>query len=208
MKNGIPPNRIILGGFSQVSWAAGGCGEADQGLGPLFPLQRHPSKGPSVAGRQAGAPGLRVPVALTELPPLLQGGALSLYTALTCQHQLAGIVALSCWLPLHKAFPQVPRTAAARASAGRAGTGGSPTRSSLRRTWGCWRHEVPVEGDESLILTSWAWSEGSADIQALLLIQWGAALLLRFSHPLGSSSDVVAAWQEVFGGRTALPCPS
>ncbi|XP_075578111.1 acyl-protein thioesterase 2 isoform X1 [Pelecanus crispus] len=51
MKNGIPPNRIILGGFSQ-------------------------------------------------------GGALSLYTALTCQHQLAGIVALSCWLPLHKAFPQ------------------------------------------------------------------------------------------------------
>nr|XP_023963452.2 acyl-protein thioesterase 2 isoform X1 [Chrysemys picta bellii] len=51
IKNGIPPNRIILGGFSQ-------------------------------------------------------GGALSLYTALTSQYQLAGIVALSCWLPLHKAFPQ------------------------------------------------------------------------------------------------------
>ncbi|XP_017291844.1 acyl-protein thioesterase 2 [Kryptolebias marmoratus] len=51
-KNGIPPNRIILGGFSQ-------------------------------------------------------GGALSLYTALTCQHQLAGVVALSCWLPLHKSFPSV-----------------------------------------------------------------------------------------------------
>ncbi|XP_010224661.1 PREDICTED: acyl-protein thioesterase 2 [Tinamus guttatus] len=50
VKNGIPPNRIILGGFSQ-------------------------------------------------------GGALSLYTALTCQHQLAGIVALSCWLPLHLFFP-------------------------------------------------------------------------------------------------------
>ncbi|XP_061521267.1 PITH domain-containing protein 1 isoform X2 [Phycodurus eques] len=49
-KNGIPPNRIMLGGFSQ-------------------------------------------------------GGALSLYTALTCQHQLAGVVALSCWLPLHKSFP-------------------------------------------------------------------------------------------------------
>uniref|UniRef100_H2SAD8 palmitoyl-protein hydrolase n=2 Tax=Takifugu rubripes TaxID=31033 RepID=H2SAD8_TAKRU len=49
-KNGIPPHRIILGGFSQ-------------------------------------------------------GGALSLYTALTCQHQLAGVVALSCWLPLHKSFP-------------------------------------------------------------------------------------------------------
>ncbi|TKS88869.1 Acyl-protein thioesterase 2 [Collichthys lucidus] len=49
-KNGIPPHRIMLGGFSQ-------------------------------------------------------GGALSLYTALTCQHQLAGVVALSCWLPLHKHFP-------------------------------------------------------------------------------------------------------
>uniref|UniRef100_A0A3P9M629 palmitoyl-protein hydrolase n=1 Tax=Oryzias latipes TaxID=8090 RepID=A0A3P9M629_ORYLA len=49
-RNGIPSNRIILGGFSQ-------------------------------------------------------GGALSLYTALTCQHPLAGVVALSCWLPLHKSFP-------------------------------------------------------------------------------------------------------
>lgn len=39
---------------------------------------------------------------------MFQGGALSLYTALTSQYQLAGIVALSCWLPLHKAFPQVP----------------------------------------------------------------------------------------------------
>lgn len=37
----------------------------------------------------------------------LQGGALSLYTALTCQQKLAGVVALSCWLPLHKSFPQV-----------------------------------------------------------------------------------------------------
>ncbi|XP_056438198.1 acyl-protein thioesterase 2 [Gadus macrocephalus] len=50
-KNGIPANRIMIGGFSQ-------------------------------------------------------GGALSLYTALTCQQQLAGVVALSCWLPLHKTFPQ------------------------------------------------------------------------------------------------------
>uniref|UniRef100_A0A8C4XVV1 palmitoyl-protein hydrolase n=1 Tax=Gopherus evgoodei TaxID=1825980 RepID=A0A8C4XVV1_9SAUR len=49
--NGIPPNCIILGGFSQ-------------------------------------------------------GSALSLYTALTSQYQLSGIVALSCWLPLHKTFPQ------------------------------------------------------------------------------------------------------
>ncbi|KAM9384017.1 LOW QUALITY PROTEIN: acyl-protein thioesterase 2 [Pholidichthys leucotaenia] len=52
VKNGIPPNRIILGGFSQ-------------------------------------------------------GGALSLYTALTCQHKLAGVVALSCWLPLHTNFISV-----------------------------------------------------------------------------------------------------
>ncbi|KAI4588917.1 hypothetical protein R6Z07F_002523 [Ovis aries] len=35
-----------------------------------------------------------------------QGGASSLYTALTCPHPLAGIVALSCWLPLYWAFPQ------------------------------------------------------------------------------------------------------
>lgn len=48
-KNGIPPHRIIIGGFSQ-------------------------------------------------------GGALSLYTALTSQLQVAGVVALSCWLPLHKTF--------------------------------------------------------------------------------------------------------
>lgn len=37
----------------------------------------------------------------------LQGGALSLYTALTTQQKLAGVVALSCWLPLRKSFPQV-----------------------------------------------------------------------------------------------------
>ncbi|XP_061121953.1 acyl-protein thioesterase 1-like isoform X2 [Syngnathus typhle] len=36
-----------------------------------------------------------------------QGGALSLYTALTSQQKLAGVVALSCWLPLRNAFPQV-----------------------------------------------------------------------------------------------------
>ncbi|KAJ3611067.1 hypothetical protein NHX12_021083 [Muraenolepis orangiensis] len=35
-----------------------------------------------------------------------QGGALSLYTALTSQHKLAGVVALSCWLPLRNSFPQ------------------------------------------------------------------------------------------------------
>ena len=31
-----------------------------------------------------------------------QGGALALYSALTCSKKLAGIVALSCWLPLRK----------------------------------------------------------------------------------------------------------
>ncbi|KAJ0044222.1 hypothetical protein NL108_011207, partial [Boleophthalmus pectinirostris] len=35
-----------------------------------------------------------------------QGGALSLYTALTTHQKLAGVVALSCWLPLHDSFPQ------------------------------------------------------------------------------------------------------
>uniref|UniRef100_A0A8C0DLM9 Acyl-protein thioesterase 1 n=1 Tax=Balaenoptera musculus TaxID=9771 RepID=A0A8C0DLM9_BALMU len=53
VKNGIPSNRIILGGFSQ-------------------------------------------------------GGALSLYTALTTQQKLAGVTALSCWLPLRTSFPQGP----------------------------------------------------------------------------------------------------
>ncbi|XP_077873295.1 acyl-protein thioesterase 1 isoform X2 [Ictidomys tridecemlineatus] len=53
VKNGIPSNRIILGGFSQ-------------------------------------------------------GGALSLYTALTTQQKLAGVTALSCWLPLRASFPQSP----------------------------------------------------------------------------------------------------
>ena len=39
-----------------------------------------------------------------------QGGALSLYTGLTGKYKLAGIVALSCWLPLHKTFPEVLNT--------------------------------------------------------------------------------------------------
>jgi len=33
-----------------------------------------------------------------------QGGALALYVALTTTKQLGGVVALSCWLPLHKQF--------------------------------------------------------------------------------------------------------
>lgn len=34
-----------------------------------------------------------------------QGGALALYSALTYSKPLAGVVALSCWLPLNKSFP-------------------------------------------------------------------------------------------------------
>uniref|UniRef100_A0A8C5WZ32 Acyl-protein thioesterase 1 n=1 Tax=Laticauda laticaudata TaxID=8630 RepID=A0A8C5WZ32_LATLA len=51
VRNGIPSNRIMLGGFSQ-------------------------------------------------------GGALSLYTALTTQQKLGGVIALSCWLPMRTSFPQ------------------------------------------------------------------------------------------------------
>ena len=34
-----------------------------------------------------------------------QGGALALYTTLTNKHKVGGVIALSCWLPLHKKFP-------------------------------------------------------------------------------------------------------
>jgi predicted esterase len=34
-----------------------------------------------------------------------QGGALALYSGLTGKYKLAGIIGLSCWLPLHKSFP-------------------------------------------------------------------------------------------------------
>lgn len=36
-----------------------------------------------------------------------QGGALALYSALTFPKKLAGVVALSCWLPMHKLFTPV-----------------------------------------------------------------------------------------------------
>lgn len=36
-----------------------------------------------------------------------QGGALALYSALTYHKPLAGILVLSCWIPLHKTFPDV-----------------------------------------------------------------------------------------------------
>ena len=35
-----------------------------------------------------------------------QGGALALYSALTYPQKIAGVVALSGWLPLHKNFPK------------------------------------------------------------------------------------------------------
>uniref|UniRef100_A0A8C5MGC7 palmitoyl-protein hydrolase n=1 Tax=Leptobrachium leishanense TaxID=445787 RepID=A0A8C5MGC7_9ANUR len=47
-----------------------------------------------------------IPANRIVLAGFSQGGALSLYTALTCQHKLAGVVGLSCWLPLNKTFPQ------------------------------------------------------------------------------------------------------
>lgn len=34
-----------------------------------------------------------------------QGGALAFYTGLSGKYKLGGILALSCWLPLHKEFP-------------------------------------------------------------------------------------------------------
>lgn len=37
-----------------------------------------------------------------------QGGALALYVALTCGKPLAGVTALSCWLPLHKQLASKP----------------------------------------------------------------------------------------------------
>uniref|UniRef100_A0A8D2EFX8 Acyl-protein thioesterase 1 n=1 Tax=Theropithecus gelada TaxID=9565 RepID=A0A8D2EFX8_THEGE len=59
VKNGIPSNRIILGGFSQ-------------------------------------------------------GGALSLYTALTTQQELTGVTAFRCWFLLRASFPQGPISGAKR----------------------------------------------------------------------------------------------
>ncbi|XP_060878831.1 acyl-protein thioesterase 2-like [Metopolophium dirhodum] len=51
-------------------------------------------------------------LAKTRLPPkklllggFSQGGALALYAALTYHRPLAGVLILSCWIPLHKTFP-------------------------------------------------------------------------------------------------------
>lgn len=49
---------------------------------------------------QSGIPANRI-----LLGGFSQGGALALYSALTLPQKLAGVVSLSCWLPLHKSFP-------------------------------------------------------------------------------------------------------
>lgn len=41
-----------------------------------------------------------------------QGGALALYSALTFPQKLAGVISLSCWLPLRKSFPLLLKTSA------------------------------------------------------------------------------------------------
>jgi len=43
-----------------------------------------------------------IPSSRIVLGGFSQGGALALYSALHTEHQLAGVVALSCWAPLHK----------------------------------------------------------------------------------------------------------
>ncbi|KAG8442051.1 hypothetical protein GDO86_011010 [Hymenochirus boettgeri] len=47
-----------------------------------------------------------IPASRIILGGFSQGGALSLYTALTSQQKLAGVIALSCWLPMRSSFPQ------------------------------------------------------------------------------------------------------
>ena len=44
----------------------------------------------------------KIPFKSSIIGGFSQGGALSLYTALHTNHKLAGVVALSCWFPLHK----------------------------------------------------------------------------------------------------------
>ena len=53
---------------------------------------------------KAGIPSTRIMIG-----GFSQGGALSLYSSLRTAHTLAGVVALSCWLPLHSSFPAVSR---------------------------------------------------------------------------------------------------
>lgn len=46
-----------------------------------------------------------IPASRILLGGFSQGGALALYSALLFPDKLAGVIALSCWLPLHKSFP-------------------------------------------------------------------------------------------------------
>lgn len=48
-----------------------------------------------------------IPTTRIVLGGFSQGGALAMYSALTFPEPLAGIVALSAWLPLHQKFPAV-----------------------------------------------------------------------------------------------------
>ena len=46
-----------------------------------------------------------IPASRIILGGFSQGGALALYSALTYPEPLAGVIGLSCWMPLHKQFP-------------------------------------------------------------------------------------------------------
>ena len=46
-----------------------------------------------------------IPPSRVVLAGFSQGGALGLYTGLSCEHRLAGILALSCYLPLWRELP-------------------------------------------------------------------------------------------------------
>lgn len=48
-----------------------------------------------------------IPTTRIVLGGFSQGGALAMYSALTFPEPLAGIIALSAWLPLHQKFPAV-----------------------------------------------------------------------------------------------------
>lgn len=48
-----------------------------------------------------------IPTKRIVLGGFSQGGALAIYSAFTFPEPLAGVIALSCWLPLHQKFPAV-----------------------------------------------------------------------------------------------------
>lgn len=48
-----------------------------------------------------------IPTKRIVLGGFSQGGALAMFSALTFPEPLAGIIALSSWLPLHQKFPAV-----------------------------------------------------------------------------------------------------